>query len=169
MPMSIDQYRRRMRVLRKQMDKVALPTIRAHNAEVRKDARKQLRATGLGRALWRRRRRPSRSQPPLILRTLRTRLNRSAGAFQGGIKVKGMAAIIEQGGFVASHKIEAVNARFLVFQVGGLTIRTRSVQHPGANVRRRAFVQSGQRKAIPAIERTMRARLNRLYTRIVVA
>lgn len=161
-----------MRTLRKNLDKVGLPPVRAFTAEVRKAARKRLRATELGAALWTRSGQRARSQgtrPPLVLKTIRARISRSEGAFTGGVLLKGFAALIETGGRTSQHTIRAKNAPYLVFRSrSGALVRTRSVSHPGSSIRRRPFVQSEIRRSIPSVERVMRAALNRLFARAVL-
>lgn len=153
------------------MDKVALPAIRAGIAEVRKGARKDLINTELGRALWTRggrRRRSQGTKPPLVLKTIRARLSRSEGAWVGGIRIKGFAALIEQGGKTDAHIIRARAANKLVFTAGGKLVAVRAVRHPGSIIRKRPFVEKRLRSIIPVLEATLSSRLSKLFDRVVL-
>ena len=164
---SVSQFRRDVRILRKEIDKVALPTIRGFQAEVRKRARKGYKGTSLGRALWGRGRQRNRSSnPPLVLKTIRARLSASQGGFTGGVLVKGIAALIETGGRIERHTIHG--KPFLYFEAGGRLVRARSVKHPGAPVRRRPVVVSGLTRVKPIVERIMRHNLSQLFERVAL-
>jgi hypothetical protein len=56
-----------------------------------------------------------------------------------GIKLKGLAAMIEQGGTTAPHPIKAKNADRLVFlgtgKFSGGLVMTKTVNHPGSRIR----------------------------------
>lgn len=168
---TVSGFRQRIKLLTKEINRVALPSVRSFIAEVRKGARKDLRRTALGKALWTKRGRTSRRQgtrPPLVLKTIRARLSRTEGAWIGGIRLKGFAALIETGGRTAPHTIRARSAPALVFRVDGTLIRTQSVRHPGSSIRRRPFIQKRMRGSIQQVQRVMSRNMNRLFKRVVL-
>lgn len=167
---SISQFRRDIRILRKEIEKVALPAMRGFQAEVRKRARKGYKSTALGRALWGRGRTSNRSssRPPLVLKTIRARLSGTQGGFIGGVSIRGIAALIETGGRIERHTIHGRPFLYFNPKGGGSLVRARTVRHPGAQVRKLPAVQSGMVRIRPIVERIMRHNLERLFKRVAL-
>lgn len=166
MAKSIEQFRKDIKILRKDIEKVAIPTIRGFTAEVRKRARKDYRSRSLGRALWGRGRKKTATHPPLVLKTIPARLSASSGGFIGGLRVKGIAALIETGGSIERHRIKG--NPFLYFESKGKLVRARVVRHPGAKVKQIASVQGGLSRVSPIVERIMRHNLEKLFERVAL-
>jgi phage gpG-like protein len=55
------------------------------------------------------------------------------------------AAIHEYGGVTRAHVIQARNKKALAFQVGGVSLVRKSVQHPGSKMPERSFLRSSLR------------------------
>lgn len=171
MAMSVLQFRGAIREIRREIDRVALPTVRHFIGEVRKETRTKLRATSLGKALWggRKTRGTASSRPPLVLKTIRAALSRSEGGFIGGVKITGLAANIALGKPTEPHSVRARSSGFLVFRTqSGDVIRTRSVRHPGSKVRQHPIPQAAVRRVRPKIEFVMKKQLERLFQRSVI-
>lgn len=167
MAKSLAEFRKDLKILRKELEKVALPTIRGFTAEVRKQARKDYKRHALGRALWTRPRANRSSNPPLVLKTIPARLSATHGGYIGGLAVRGIAALIETGGTIESHIIRG--NPFLYFQAGeGKLVRARAVRHPGAKVQKLSSVQTGLMRVRPVVERIMRHNLEKLFEKVAL-
>jgi len=164
---SLAQFRQDLKILRKDLERVALPTIRGFTAEVRKQARKDYKSHPLGRALWGRSRENRATNPPLVLKTIPARLSGTEGGYIGGLAVKGIAALIETGGTISPHRIHGTPFLYFEGSDGGL-VRARTVRHPGAKVRQLSSVQSGLVRVRPIVERIMRHNLEKLFERVAL-
>jgi hypothetical protein len=95
-------------------------------------ARRDYRSEGLGRALWAKK--ATRPGIPRLLVSV-ARVVDQGDRWATGLKVSGMAAVIEKGGRVQPHKIKGSWGKPLVF-VGksGTKVFPNVVQHPGCPV-----------------------------------
>lgn len=161
--LSIREFRARIRGLSAILNKAGLPIMRRYTSEVRKEAREAYRNTQVGRKLWKKSK--QYGAPALVLKTMRAQLNRSARTWTGGIVVKGMAAILEQGLSTAPHTIKARQSPYLVFRTRtGNVIRAKSVSHPGSKFRKYAVINRAQRKTLPAVQAEMETVISRLLS-----
>lgn len=114
--------------------------------------RKAVREKGLGLELWKNRnskRKGITGTPPLIVKS--NRVKRSGDSYTGGIEARGVAALIDQGGSIKPHRIEAKLADRLAFQVNGKWSRPKAVMHPGGPVQQNHFMPDAAREAIEEI------------------
>jgi len=159
---TIPEFRERVRGMSKLLDKVGLPIVRQYTALIRKEARTGYRGTSIGKKLWGRGRRTG--SPTLSLKTIRAALSRSERAWVGGIKIKGMAAIMEQGGSTAPHIIRPRTAAYLYFpSPGGGLIRASSVRHPGSRIRRYPVIERAQKRTLPEVKKAMERAVAKLF------
>jgi hypothetical protein len=70
---------------------------------------------------------------------------------QLAIRLKGIPAMLEQGGRIQPHPIKPKLAGVLAFQAGGKTVFRRAVKHPGGPVHAHHFAESRIKAAGPAI------------------
>lgn len=119
----------------------------------RTDAKARVGTDGIGRRIW------GRKSSGLNALIKRERLRHvGGGSFQGGLKVHGLAGLIEKGGQIAPHEIRGVG-RFLAskdrgFMVSGGHKSTRrglvaAVKHPGGPVAAKARVKEAWDAAQP--------------------
>jgi hypothetical protein len=105
--------------------------VRQNITTVKRDIRTK---SGLGNRIWGKKGKGLDSIVTLV------KSRAAGGAVETGIKLKGMAAMIESGGQIKPHKI--VGKPFLVFpgKSGGVTF-AKVVNHPGAPVRAHNFAR----------------------------
>lgn len=159
---TVPEFRERVRGMSKALNKVGLPIVRRYTSLVRKEARTGYRGTSIGKKLWGRGKRTG--SPTLSLKTIRAVLSRTERAWVGGIKVKGMAAIMEQGGKTAPHIIRPRVSAYLYFpsRSGGL-IKASSVRHPGSQIRRYPVIQRAQKRTISEVRKSMETAISKLF------
>ena len=155
------QFRDRMIGLSKKMDKTVLPPIRKEVKELRKKTRSGYIATGIGRDLWRGRKKPGK--PRLVLKSS-TRWSRTENAYVGSLKAVGMAALLEQGGRTRDRRrlIRPKNAEALAFSVGGGTIFSATVRHKGAILPKTPILQEAVRGRAGPFTNSVTAALDKL-------
>jgi hypothetical protein len=149
------------RAAQRDIDKPFLKAIRKGLKPGREFALGQMRATRLGQALFGARKKPASGvvRQNLIGSSAR---RRSLTVFEGTLRAKGLAALIETGGKTKPHRIKAWRGRFLVFQATGRTgflglrrrtgiIAVPAVNHPGARVPREPFLRRSMERAAPAM------------------
>lgn len=100
----------------------------------RKEVRDGIKNTGLGRALWRRKRGSKKSGIKLSLKAISFKLSASRDAFIVGAKLSGVASMLVQGGQIEKHTIRPKAADVLAFNVGGSQAFATEVSHPGMTV-----------------------------------
>lgn len=87
------------------------------------------------------------------------RVARNGSVYTAGMQVKGVAAMVEEGGRIKPHTITPKNASVLAFK-GGAGF-ARSVQHPGAAVPKRPFIgpalQRGTGRVVDEIDKGLAA------------
>lgn len=120
--------------------------------------------SGLGRALWAKRR---KGGPPLILKSNPARFSRSGDGFIGGFTARGMAGIIEAGGRTEEHLIKPKRARLLVFEGQSGLVFTKAVRHPGGPVRKNDALTDAMNDVAAALVPTLDTRFARLSRRLL--
>jgi len=158
---TMEQFRLGLLRMTKDFRKFMLPPMRISISQLRKRTAKDIKSTGLGKALWKNRRRKKSGTPPLILKTIRARVSRGTNALTVGLRMTGMGAIQEVGGTTAAHTITAKNA-------GRLNLPPafpRQVNHPGSKLKKREIMLPNFDKQAPRIERLVGAALQRLAER----
>lgn len=97
-----------------------------------------------------------------------------AGSIQDRVEVQGLtlvgslssdvpyAAIQELGGVTPPHLIRPVRARVLRFEVGGETVFTRLVRHPGSRIPARPYLAPALRDEQPRLESDLDEGVRRL-------
>ncbi len=113
-----------------------LPPVRT----ARKEIRKAYKRTTLGRKFWGRRKRRGRV-PRLMLKNRPISVRQET--IETGVDVKGMAALIEEGGRIKQHRI--TGRPFLVWPGG----RARVVVHPGMRVPKEPVGEGVLRRSEP--------------------
>ena len=100
----------------------------------RKEVRDGIKNTGLGAALWRRKRGSKKSGVRLSLRSISFKKSREQDAFIVGAKLSGIASMLVQGGQIEKHTIKPKDASVLAFSTGGGDAFATQVSHPGMTV-----------------------------------
>lgn len=100
----------------------------------RKEVRDGIKNTGLGRALWRRKRGTKKSGIRLSLKAISFKASTAGDAFIVGAKLGGVASMLVQGGQIEKHTIKPKAADVLAFTVGGAPAFATEVSHPGMSV-----------------------------------
>lgn len=154
-------------------DKPFLDAVRRGLKPGREFALQELRGTRLGQAIFGNRKKAAKGMVRQNLIGSSAR-RRSETVFEGSLRAKGLAALIEKGGKTKPHKIKAWRGKFLVFKATGrsggfLGLRKRSgliavpaVNHPGAPVPREPFLRRSMERAAPKI----RAEVSRVWTEV---
>ncbi len=109
-------------------NKLLRDAFREEMKKARKDIVEGYKKTAIGSRIFK-----ARGGPRLLVKTLRSRVQGS-GAYEGGISVRGMAALIEEGGKTKPHPIRPKKRTLLKFDVGAGTAFARRVEHPGSRV-----------------------------------
>lgn len=125
------------------------PVINAFRRGVRRIAsqiRPSFLGTGIGRAIW------GKRASGLSKLVYGMRVTKVGDELQTGIKLKGIPALLEDGGRILPHVIKPKNAPFLVFQAGGRWVRTaKGVRHPGMPLLAHNFARTAIARETPAI------------------
>lgn len=95
----------------------------------------------------------------------------SGGNFVGILQARGLAAIQDQGGRTAPHKIAPKNKKFLVYRTnaGVLHITDKPVLHPGAQHPAMPFLSQSITGAAPRIATLIDREIQKLMNRMKVA
>lgn len=151
--MTLEQAAKAIGMSARELSRRVLAPIRKHMRFVVRDSKRDYKATTLGQALWGRGV-DKYGKTSLIVKNIRARRSTSQGAFVAGVSVQGMAAIMEEGGRTAPHKIRPRFAKELIFRgrVGGI-VRTKEVNHPGSRIDRHAVAERRFERAVLDIER----------------
>jgi len=91
------------------------PTVNAIRrvlTSIRADAKTRIPADGLGRKIW------GKKASGLNALLKRVAVRTSGDSFSGGLEVKGLAGLIEQGGRTTEHRISAWRGRVLARRAG---------------------------------------------------
>lgn len=148
MALTIEQFARRVRRFTMRTAVVAEPPLARAARRARSAVRRAIERTDLGRALWKS---GKRDAPTLAITGVKVRRPR-ASEIVADFAVRGMPALIDQGGKTAAHTIQATGSGQLSFRgtnaFAGRIIKADEVRHPGAIVRRQNVVR-------PAIERSV--------------
>lgn len=129
----------------------------------RKKAIADYKKSGLGGALWGKRK---RGGPPLILKSNTARFSKSGDGFTGGFTAKGMAGIIEKGGRTKGHDIEA-KASVLVFEGKTGLVFTQDVDHPGGPVKKNDALTDAMAAAALELGHVLDVRYSRAAKRVL--
>lgn len=149
MAISIGQFRERVKRYAQEparIDSVVKAFKKATN-RARSATRRDIKRTTLGKKLWTR---GKKGGPRLSIG--KAKIGREGKGLVSKFKVKGMAAIIDQGGKTEAHTIRATSVGGLSFPgtnaFAGRIIKADEVRHPGSIVRRETSIK-------PAVERSL--------------
>ncbi len=81
-------------------------------------------------------------------------------AIRTGIKLKGIPAMIESGGKIQAHKIQGVP--WMSFQIKGIGIRIKTVNHPGSAVRGHGFAERALERDADLVNKEVRIGIDKL-------
>lgn len=100
-----------------------------------------------------------------LVKTIRVR--RSGETFESGLEVKGLAALAENGGRTAAHRIVPKLARLLVWQGPAGLVFAREVRHPGGRVPKTPFVRPQIERSAEAMKVEVETALDALQKRLL--
>jgi len=163
MSVTVKEFARGIKQMRKSMDSIVLPPIRKHSKQLAKDTRKELKKTRLGRHVWRK---GGNVGTPGV-KVLRSQFSRSGGQFTGGIKIFGLARNILSGEPTRPHRIRAKRGPFVWFRVGGVLKRGTAVNHPGGRIRKEPVHEKLLRRIQRPFNTDVTKALEKFYARVV--
>lgn len=137
----------------KGLDNVIKNALRRGAARVKKDAMADIGSRGIGRRIWGKNSKGLKK----VLRTGRVEKD-GPGGFAITLTARGIPAMIETGGKIAAHVIKAfrrgpTGKRLLSFRKSGGSGAVPEVQHPGARVPRRPWIQPALDRHVSQTER----------------
>ena len=171
MATTIDEFRKRLGILAStgQIDKAMKPPMRLALRLAKKEIRRSLKATPLGAALWKGSKASRSGKPRLSVG--KSTVARGSSGLEAKFSLKGVAAMIDKGGKIDSHKIRPRGATELAFpgsgSFSGNVVRVREVNHPGAIVRRENIVAPILRRGVRDLERDSAKALDGLTRRVL--
>jgi hypothetical protein len=136
---------------RKQLTRTLENSLRRNVRRSLGQIKTEIRGTGLGSAIW------GRKASGLSTLVSLIRVRREGDGFATGVKLSGLAKMIETGGRIARHDIEPKNASMLAFRAGGGTVFAKHVNHPGAQVGRHDIARRALERDTPAISAATQA------------
>lgn len=134
-----EAMRRILNVARKGMRRIATQM----RERIRRDS-------GLGRTIW------GKKAGGLSKLVSVGRARQFPDGFEIAVKLKGLPAMIEQGGHIKAHQIpKRKGGRLMAFSVGGKRVFAKRVNHPGAAVRPHRFAEPLVAKEAPLLGKEM--------------
>lgn len=119
--------------------------------------------SGLGQTVWAKRRGSIPQQVSLI----QARVADGGQSLITGVKLKGLARLIEEGGRTKAHQIKPRTAPKLAFKVAGNLVFARGVNHPGSPVRAHGIAgRIMANNTGPAVQREVYEATSKLITEI---
>ena len=104
------------------------------------------RNQGIGRTLF------GKKKSGLRVLIKRTRVEDNGRLIKGGLDVRGVARLMEQGGQTKPHQIKPKNAPYLAFKGSrGFVFTKKPVRHPGSRIPRQPQAERALRTAEPRI------------------
>ena len=142
----------------KQMRTAIVVPFRQSLKEGRKRIIESFKERGIGRGLWSGRGKLGKGGKRMkpVVKTERVRFSRSNQGFVGGIRARGIAAIIERGGKLDAHEIKPNRKKFLRFQTPTGFAFAEKVHNPGSRIPKRPVIQKGLDK----VSEVMRPRID---------
>lgn len=168
--LSLKQAVAAMRKFQRDLHKPITQAVNRELAQGRDEAVAAVMSRTLGRKLWGSDQsgllkfaKRSKSGSAVVME--RARYSASRGTIVGGLRTKGIPAMLDAGGRIAAHKIKARPGGKLVFDViarsffgggGKRIVAVGLVNHPGGRVRGSQFLKRAldgvHRRAVPAID-----------------
>jgi hypothetical protein len=157
-------------------DKPYLGAIRRGLKPGKDFATQEFRSSPIGRSIFggRKRAKGIRTQG-LIATSVR---RKSEAVFEGALRAKGLAGLVDSGGKTLPHAIKAAPGKRLVFQATGRKffgigrkrtglIAVSSVKHPGGRVAKRPFLRRAMERAVPTINSEVSRVRAEIYAQVV--
>jgi hypothetical protein len=140
-----------LRKFARMLDRPIINALRRGLTRVATATKNEIRTrSGIGRSIW------AKKASTLSKQVYRMKVTKRGEDLETGIKLKGIPALIEEGGRIAAHSIRPKSRPFLAFQASGRWIFTRKpVQHPGSMVHRHGFAKAAMDREAPAIVEEM--------------
>jgi hypothetical protein len=136
---------------RKQLTRTLENSLRRNVRRSLAGIKTEIRGTGLGSSIW------GRKASGLSTLVSLVRVRREADGFATGVKLSGLAKMIETGGRIRPHDIEPKNASTLSFRADGRTVFAKRVRHPGGPVSRHDIARRALERDAPAISAATQA------------
>ena len=153
MAISIAQFRERVKQYAREPARIesVVKAFKKATSRARSATRRDIKRTSLGKKLWAR---GKKGGPKLSIG--KAKITREGKGLVSQFTVKGMAAIIEQGGKTAAHTIKARSGGGLSFPgtnaFAGRIIKAEEVRHPGSIVRREESIKPAVERALETFE-----------------
>lgn len=125
---------------------------------------KDLRSHGVGAALFGKKAKGAR----LVVKVNNPKMAAN-GTVTGGLELKGLAAMTEEGGHTKAHTIRPPSGGVLVLKLGGgrVAFTRKAVRHPGSRIPRRPFAKPAIEHELDRIkadlEHTAQDAINKLF------
>lgn len=162
--MSVTQFRQRFGRVPDEIKRRLGPGANKVRKQLRKQVIADMRRTTVGSALWGR----SMKQPGvprLLVRSVGFRFSRTEGGWISGVRLLGMAALIEMGAKTEAHLIRPYTHDRLYFEGSGGLVAPVVVRHPGARLKKDAVLDKNLRKAFPLLQREVARALDESFRR----
>jgi hypothetical protein len=144
---SVSGVKEREAELRKFARMLDRPVINAFRRGVRRiatEVRTKMRGEGIGRSIW------GRKPASLTKQVYGMRVTKVGDELTTGVKLKGLPAMIEEGGRVRPHQIKPRPGKALASAARNFFAKG-PVQHPGMSIGARHFARTAMSREAPAI------------------